>query len=112
MVASRLSEPLWHGGAHMRLMVHCIQLHTVLECEAVEALSLDDICAQRPRVRQLIEDIFNDAALLHTAPSALMRRSGLARMCPLMSHCLGNSDEVPSPSHPRAPLPRVQHRSR
>jgi len=94
-----LSEPLWRGGTHLRLMIRCIQLHTVLECETTgraEAARLEDICAARPRVRQLIEGVCDDADLMHAGPSpmGLLEQSGLACMCPLVGHYLGEPDKV------------------
>jgi len=98
-VSSRLSEPLWQGGADMRLMVRCIQLHTILECETTEraqAASLDDICASRPRVRRLIESMCEDGEMLRAGPTpmALLEQSGFACMCPLVGHYLGEPDKV------------------
>ena len=81
------------------MMVRCIQLHTVLECETTEhaqAARLEDICAQRPTVRQLIENMCDDADVLNAGsnPMALIERSGLACMCPLVGHYLGDPDKV------------------
>jgi hypothetical protein len=98
-VAVRLAEPFWGGDAHLRMLVRCVQLHTLLECEAVEHSQpsrLEDICAARPRVRQLLESLCDDADLMHAGPSpmALLESSGLACMCPLVSHYLGEPDKV------------------
>jgi hypothetical protein len=81
------------------MLVRCVQLHTLLECEAVEHSQpsrLEDICAARPRVRQLLESLCDDADLMHAGPSpmALLESSGLACMCPLVSHYLGEPDKV------------------
>jgi len=98
-VSVRLAEPFWGGGAHLRLFVRCVQLHTLLECEATEHSQpsrLEDICAARPRVRQLLENLCDDADLMHAGPTpmALLESSGLACMCPLVGHYLGEPDKV------------------
>ena len=98
-LAVRLAEPFWGGGAHLRLFVRCVQLHTLLECEATghsQPSRLEDICAARPRVRQLLENLCDDADLMHAGPTpmALLESSGLACMCPLVGHYLGEPDKV------------------
>ncbi|KAL1504520.1 hypothetical protein AB1Y20_010958 [Prymnesium parvum] len=98
-LSSRLSEPLWHCTSNARLLVHCAQLHTLLELEASphgEAAPLAQIYSSRPRVRQLVDAVCDDADHLNAYPSPmdLIERSGLACMCPLVGHFLGNPDKV------------------
>ena len=94
----RLAEPFWSGAAHLRLLVHAVQLHTLLEAEATRETprSLDEVCALRPRVAELLDELCSDAAMLHeeATPMPLLDESGLSSMCPLVGHYLGDPDKV------------------
>lgn len=100
-VSRKLSEPLWHAAGNIKLLVHCVQLHTLLETEietseGPDGPSLETICRARPLVRQLVDQLHNDAELFHAGPDPLplIQQSGLACMCPLVSHFLGDQEQV------------------
>jgi hypothetical protein len=102
-VAVRLAEPFWSGLAHIELLVHCVQLHSMLEQETVGKNSaprnLDHICDARPRVQELLEALCADTQDLDyaaTSPMPLLDVSGLSAMCPLVAHYLGDPDTVRS----------------
>jgi hypothetical protein len=96
----RLAEPFWTGQAYVRLLVHAVQLHTLLERETVGSGTtpqLDEICAARPRVGELLDALFADAALIRPGietPVPLLDETGLSAMCPLVAHYLGDPDKL------------------
>lgn len=103
--AVRLDEPIWNGAAHLRLLVHAVQLHTLLERETVGDANdvprrLDEVCNSRPRVAEILEEICTAAALLqpdaaaNVSPMPLLDETGLSSMCPLVAHYLGDPDRV------------------
>ena len=99
-VSVRLAEPFWSGAAHLRLLVKVVQLHTLLERESSSATPrrLEDICASRPHVASLLDELFIDATALSepgaTSPMPLLEETGLSSMCPLVAHYLGDPDRV------------------
>ena len=112
-VTVRLAEPFWGSWAHVDMLVHCVQLHSLLEQEIVDANSaprqLDEICTARPRVRELLDALYTDAETLRpgAGPMPLLDETGLSPMCPLVPHFLGDPDKVRVRRHPPAgpPLP-------
>lgn len=108
-IAVRLSEPIWSGWAHIALLVHSAQLHTLLERETVgvsSARHLSEVCTSRPRVQTVLEALYVDAGQLHpgaTSPMVLLEETGLSSTCPLLAHYLGDPDKV------RAPLLLASH---
>lgn len=101
-VAVRISEPFWSGQASsLQLLLHAVQLQTLLEREGTSSATpraLEDICASRPRVAELVERLFADATVLSepgaTSPVPLLEATGLSTMCPLVAHYLGDPDRV------------------
>ena len=98
-ISIRLQEPVWSSSTNLRLLVHCVQLHSLLERETVNvsaAPPLDDICSTRPGVRQLLDHLCDDAELMRlgTSPMPVIESSGLVCMCPLVGHYLGDPDKV------------------
>jgi len=104
-IAVRLSEPIWSGWAHIALLVHSAQLHTLLERETVgvsSARHLSEVCASRPRVQKVLEALYVDAGQLHpgaTSPMVLLEETGLSSTCPLLAHYLGDPDKVYRDDH-------------
>jgi hypothetical protein len=100
-VAVRTSEPFWSGQASsLQLLLRAVQLQMLLEREGSAAAPrpLEEICASRPRVAQLLEQLFADATVLSepgaTSPVPLLEATGLSTMCPLVAHYLGDPDRV------------------
>ena len=100
-VAVRLSEPFWSGLTHVQLLVHCVQLHTLLERETLDASKaprdLAAVCANSPRVAELIGEIDSEIGTLHPgapSPMPLLDETALSSMCPLVGHYLGDPDTV------------------
>ena len=99
-VAVRLAEPIWSGWAHVGLLVHCVQLQALFEQETAHndrPQQLEEMCAARPRVRELLEAIWADVDVLQPgaqSPMPLLDASGLSSICPLVGHHLGDPDRV------------------
>jgi len=99
-VAVHLHQPFWSGSAHVELLVHCAQLQCMLEVETVGSNSaprrLDEVCASRPKVHELLDALCADAEALQpgAGPMPLLDESGLSATCPLVAHYLGDPGKV------------------
>ena len=101
-VPVRLTEPLFHSGERVELLVHCVQLHVLLErAEALAAdaggdLSLEEVCDRTPRIRSLLTGLSEASQALQPGPPLLvLEETGLASMCPVVAHVLGDdADEA------------------
>lgn len=104
-VAVRLAEPIWGGGCtRAEMLVRCAQLQVLLERETEGSAyvpTLEEVCAARPRVHELIQDVYDGAEVLTQQPGAdpmvLLDSSGLSGLCPLVAHFLGDPDKVRAP---------------
>lgn len=99
-VTVRLEEPFWFSNAHIEMLVHCAQLQCMLEVETVGQHAaprrLDEVCASRPIVHELLDALCADAETLQpgTGLMPLLDESGLSSTCPLVAHYLGDPDKV------------------
>ncbi|KAL3928811.1 MAG: hypothetical protein SGPRY_002232, partial [Prymnesium sp.] len=96
-VACKLSQPLWNSSGPLRMLIHTVQLQTLLEAQdSAEPRSFEEICSASPGIQELVDEICNDSEILHagSSPTALILRSGLAGMCPLVGHHMIDSEKV------------------
>ena len=118
-VAVRLADPIWDGGCSQRLelLVRCAQLQYLLERETAgsHVPTLEEVCATRPRVRELLESVHSGASAIAQQPGAdtmeLIDSSGLSGLCPLTAHFLGDPDKVRAPSRPALVPPTFPYRN-
>ncbi len=102
-VAVRLSEPIWRYGApaHVELLVRCVQLQQLLERETLcssAVATLEQVCEQRPRARELVREVLSGVDALTqqpgTEPIGVLDQTGLSELCPLVGHFLGDPSRV------------------
>lgn len=99
-VPVRITEPLFHSGDRVELLVQCVQLHVLLERAAALAadaggdLSLEDICERTPRIHSLLTGLGEASNAVQPGPVlSVLAETGLAGMCPVVAQVLGDEDD-------------------
>ena len=98
-VPVRITEPLFHSRERVELLVHCVQLHVLLERAAELAadaggdLSLEEVCERTPRIHEVLTGLSEAANAVQPGPVlSVLAETGLASMCPVVAEVLGDED--------------------
>ena len=98
-VPVRITEPLFHSRERVELLVHCVQLHVLLERAAELAadaggdLSLEEVCERTPRIHEVLTGLSEAANAVQPGPVlSVLAETGLASMCPVVAEVIGDEE--------------------